>query len=313
MGNLAFIGCSGDVSSYALSKNKLIDLIIRICYKVFKKVYLDDCISGIDIDEGFRIWNIDLFNIYKHLLFNKKKLEKEITKFIKLHDISSCISSKSFKDKYNLSNCVVWEHNGRILFRVILKETVNVMCSQYDLELYNTEFYIISNNCDNEVIRLVKLFSQDVRFLTVISANYSSIENQIDQLSEEYGLSVRLTEDFSGNFDKAKIIISVDGSMPKNCRVLKNSFIINLGKKPVDIINAAIIDKAEIELPENIKYIKDKILTSAYKNHELAEIIILHKLGIERIEDQYNISENHIKQIIKSFIEDGYIIKKVYI
>lgn len=310
MGNLAFVGCFGDLS--ISEKNKFYRIIAGFYYKVFKKVYLSDCISKIDIDENFCIWNIDLADLYKHLLFNRKKLEKEISKFMSQYNISSCISSKNFKDKYNLSNCEVWQHGGKVLFRAVIKEIVNVICRQHDLYLYNTEFCLISHRCSDEVLRLAKLFSQDVRFLTVISPDYKLIEEQMDQLSEEYGLSVRVTDDFPTGYEKAKIIISVDGSIPKNNGKLKNIFIINLGNKPTNTIRADIIDKAEIELPENIKYIKRGFLKSTYTNQELAEIIILHKLGIEKIEAHYNISENQIQQISGTFIKDGYIVKKVY-
>ena len=185
-------------------------------FRIFNRIQIKE------IGQSKKIYEISKPNktsIYKRVL---KKLEKEKTKTEKVQVV---LSNKMKKYEQYFPNCKIL--NGKPIFfssiEPILKEILG------DNLLALQDVYILTDNYQEKNINLIRTLAPKVKTINIVTKEIEKYKI-IEEILQEQGNSVVVSNNKRKSLKKAKIIINLDFEIEKLNKyiIFRNAVIINL-------------------------------------------------------------------------------------
>lgn len=167
---------------------------------------------------------------------------------------------------------------GNDLYRALLLKIIEKICSNEGISARDLDITIVHGDKDALLFEFVKLLADTVKFVTAVSGSKNKIEDSLNEIYSETGLSVGVTSDYKRGMKSADIIINL-GDLNEfilNSRINTKATIINYGtlKQNRVFSGNAIIRGIVVELPEGIKAKLSNEIKEQFTETQLAEIII---------------------------------------
>jgi len=323
MKNLALIYFTEDVDK--LSKNAFVGVFSKFLKKllfpgffrklkrVFKlKPHLD---QKFEVDGNFSIQGMRLPYTLKE--FNRlgeasrKRIDKMILKVCNENSINVCILPAICN--YSLKSCVKSGFGGRFAYTALLEYILQDLCTKHGLNIREVDIAVVQGEDEVLPYIVIKLLSPVVKFVTLVTKYRELMDGKIEQICDETGLSVRITEDLEGVLKSCDFVINYGN--------IKLSGIKNKLKSNAIVINYGKLEDAQEELKETViggidiglgnKYFQgiDKDVFNFYSSTEIAEIVLLNKLD-KSINNFHDLIEYiSVDSFKKCFMEEGFYIR----
>ena len=239
------------------------------------------------------------------LPITKEKLNKRIEKIIyKLY----CKGFKKYKlvlsnelmrkdiiklfDKYNLDYYKGLEIKKHLLFNII--DYINLIQNK---QLYEREITVLINDISEFNKKMLFELAKHSKSLKIVTKNIYKFRNIEEQLYNEYGIAIQLSNSYRKSLLKSEIIINIDFYETEiNAYKINNkAIIINLNKNikiASKLFNGIVVNSINLRLKKEIKTGFVNI------NKEFDELIlaesIMEKLDVKKIKIDSLIGNNRI-------------------
>ena len=135
-------------------------------------------------------------------------LEKENVTNIALS--TYLIRNTHFKNYFNSKNIHILD--GRWLFQYLSLEVLNYLAKNMDKKTADIEVAILANNYNTAVKDIISEISQKVKVLNIATSNLTNFKSATAELYENFGISVRVSNNRKKVLQKADIIFNFDFS-----------------------------------------------------------------------------------------------------
>ena len=220
------------------------------------------------------------------------KLAKKTKKIINTLNSKKIIISKEIKkhEKYtsNLQTNDLEIINGKWLYTILLPEILTYIAKKQNKEPEKTTIHILVNDPTEISINNIKLLSKKYKNITIITKHIEKFKKIEDQILEETGALIAVTNNKRKSLSKAQIIVNIDfpNEYINQYTINENSTIIDLyggtriNKKRY---NGIIIHDYEIEIKNKKEYTIDE---KKYEQKEIYEAKFYKKQPIKYIREK---------------------------
>ena len=195
--------------------------------------------------------------------------------------------------------------DGKILYRALLVNIINRVCYIKDLDINSIEIAIINGNDNAELLQIVKLISSFIKFVTIITKDMS-INKEIEEIFYETGTSIGVSGDYSNTLKRADLIINLGDAEEFNCFIKEKVVVLNYGKAADFYKKVWVINDIKVELPLSVAFKLDESLLELYKVNEIAEMLIMNKVGYPMVDEGCKFDLDFIAKMTEVFDNDGY-------
>ena len=211
---------------------------------------------------------------------SEKRIKKTATKLYKLcynNNICNCVLDKELMKNEKLKR-ELYSNNINILdgshiSRYIINKMVEKIYEYKQKNIETGELTVLVNDSDDINMETIKKISQNIRVMNIITNNTQKFENMLKTLYYEYGILIRITNNYNINLEESDIIINIDFPeetinkirIPDRAIILNIPQNININSKRFSGIN---IKNWMIQVPE--KYKLDGFLDISNYEAELA-------------------------------------------
>jgi hypothetical protein len=158
----------------------------------------------------------------------------------------------------------------------------------------------------------IKQLSPLAKFLTIITKEKELIQKEIEDVFDDTGLSVRVTDDIASGLDGINVFINIGnlGEFTSRKKIICNAVVINYGDMKSDQVKftGEVINRINVGLPAGVEGLIDEEFLNYFSRIEIAEIIFVNKLNIRTNIFKNFADYNNMKGISEQFEEEGYII-----
>ncbi|WP_010680920.1 hypothetical protein [Acetivibrio cellulolyticus] len=243
--------------------------------------------------------------------FTRNKINKCILKFCTENTIDKCIIPAEL-DCF-IDRCEKSCFTGRIIYTALAINVLEYICAQKHSDIRKVDIAIIQGDKGALPYIFIKRLSPIVKFVTLVTNDRELMEKEIEEVCDETGLSVRITNDVESVLKSSDVVINFGNlkSYGIKNRFDSNAIVINYGEFEEQLLGAGNTIITGIDVGFGDKYannFEDDIF-NFYSHIEVAEIVLVNKsnLGITDAEDlaEYSVMDNFIKH----FKEEGFYIK----
>ncbi len=269
----------------------------------------------IEVDSNLVIYNIKLpfklRELNKSSKIVRNKAEKLIFKMCIEKSIDRCIIPADLD--LSLKNCEKSGFTGDILYKVLVEHILKDICEKQGSSIREVDIAVIQAEDDVLPYIVIKLLSPIVKFITLVTNHRDTMGKKLEQVCDETGLSVRITNDVESALENCDLVINYgnikSGSIKKT--VNPNAIVINYGEFEDTLLGNrnTIINGIDIGLGK--KYIEgfEKDIYNFYSPIEIAEVILTSKFD-KSINNLYDLVDyNFVGNLINNFVEEGFFLK----
>lgn len=283
-------------------------------FKIVKKTNISKEIQEIKLfdDEDVNIISILLPFTIKDLERKAEAIKNKISEICSANKIDKCIIPAGISEKLIGDGGLFQVFSGETLFKSLLLLIIEEICKRKELMVNEADISVVQGNCAEELITFARILSPHIKYLTLITEFSNEIENEIDNLYAESGLSVSITSDISGGIRDKDIVINL-GNMDKSAlesRINQKAWIINYGNNDINKSSSRniIINGVKINFPENIKKrIEDvKNVELFYESSQIAEACIYYKLLKSTAGLSFHDHNKLYEDVAREFTKNGF-------
>lgn len=209
----------------------------------------------------------------------KGRLDKAILKVCAEHSITRCIipaDSNCF-----LKNCVKSGFEGKIIYTALVEYILTDLCMKQGLSVREVDIAVVQGEDELMPYFAIKLLSPVVKFITLVTNQKELMESKIEQVCDETGLSVRITDNLEGVLESCDFIINY-GSLNRNGiknNINSNAIVINYGELDDTLLELKKPVVGGIDIGLGNKYLQGfrKEIFKFYSSTEIAEIVLTNK------------------------------------
>jgi hypothetical protein len=193
----------------------------------------------------------------------------------------TCITPKKFSGIIPFEGCISNVFTGKVLFKSLLIQIIDEIYTKKNIEISALDITIIHGESYQELYAVLYQLAPYVKFITIITEDRERVEEDVDKIYYDTGLSVRVTNEYRSGMKSADLIINFadDKEFVFNTRINPRALIINYGSINFNKLLSGniIINGIEVGMPSTIYSKFDKEIFEYYNRVELAEIILSHK------------------------------------
>lgn len=219
-----------------------------------------------------------------------KRTLKKVDKILKI-DVTQnvCISNElmikeDFVKFLNARNINIL--NGRWLFKYLIQDCLEYICEKSGIDSEYQEISILTNENNSFISDSIKRLSEKVKNITIVSKNIEIFKNLEEEIYEENGLIIRVTDDLKRAVLKSSIVFNLNfvQSDLNKIRFLKNAILINFEdrfKISQKSFEGKICDFYHINIPA--KYLGELERFEKFESSNLYESFIYKKTSTKNI------------------------------
>lgn len=287
------IFCSEEEDKKKLKILKKIYLKIK---RFFSMSFIDIPIKKIEINEELNIHFIKikytLKEISKFRSLKMKRLKKSIYKCSVKNRLNQCILPVSAPAGLEFGICINNPFSGYFIYATLLINILEIIADKKGMSVKEFDIGIIQGENNKLLYSYIKLLSLLVKFITIITNKKEYVQEEIDKIYDETGLSIRLTEDIESGLEGLDVIINLGdfNNFKKGKKIKTDAIVINYGtgKSEEIISNNIVINGISVNLDNSIESILDKNIIECFTKLELASIIFCHG------KDSANVNKNNV-------------------
>jgi hypothetical protein len=281
--------------------------------RFFLRKFIDEPTKKIKINEELNIYIIrikyTLEEINKFKRFKIKRFKKNIYKYSVENRLDKCILPVSAPESLEFGICIKNPFSGHFIYAALLVNILEIIAEKKGVSIKEFETGILHGDNNNLLYSYIKLLSPLVKFITIITNKKKNIQEEIDKIYYETGLSIRLTEDIESGLDGLDIIINLGdfNNFKKGKKIKSNAIVINYGTLNSDeiIFSNIVVNGISIKFDNSFESALDKNTISCFTKLELASIIFCH--SEDRTNVNGNIADNStVSSILSQFLKSGY-------
>lgn len=286
--------------------------------QLFKRNKIDDFIREYPLYEDLTMNLIELpYSLEGLTQKEMRKAERIISLMCEKKGLECCVISekmRAIKDICEPGRPKLITYKGDILFRALIERILRSLAGGKIENLCNCEVAIIEGNSKEELFAFISCLMPLVKYLNIFTRSRAKIEDEVNRIYEESGLSIGIISDSLYPLKDADIIINLAdlSSMPYRPRVKKGAIIINYGKLNNVVMpnESIVINGIDVTIPVSLALKLPRKVCGSFSRLEIAEMIICSRLGLEKEmisgSAGYNIFYDLMASISKEFDEQGY-------
>ncbi|ODM26754.1 hypothetical protein A7W90_11320 [Clostridium sp. Bc-iso-3] len=296
------------------TKKNLIKNIFNILRRLLSSNLPDGAIKKAELYDEFNIFTVRLpyrlSELKKPNFFTMHRLKKIIRKLCSDYSIDRCFFPGSMPEELDIDCCIKNPFSGYFIYTAMLVNILKIISDRKGKDIRGLSVAIIHGRGHDLLYSYIKLLSTLSKYLTIITHEKDNVEKIIDDIFEETGLSVRVTDSVASGIEDAEVIVNLtdlcDFNISKNIK--SNASVINYGSVKTDKIEFSdiIINDIDIILPKKFEEMMGKDVYKFYKKAELAEIILLNKLEIGTYAIGNSADYTVIDNLSRQFQNDGF-------
>lgn len=313
MGNIALILCTE--ANPPLPDKKSFGAIWENLSKILKrKPYFGALVRKSEIYDDLDCYAVTLPHTLEELkTFSQKKLHKinnKLKAFCSDSHILQCYLPEQLKNVYPFEGSRSVHPHGKLLYRALLNTVLSHIQHKKGIKLRDSDIAIVQGESLGELDSVLMLISPFVKYATVVTKDRSAVESILENIYNETGLSIGVTEDYEEGMKDAHFIVNLGGLKPSppyprlsNSAVLLNYSGERISSFPSDNV---IVNGIQVNLPSNMLFQLDKGLYEYFSKLEMAELFLLHKLGIQDADERIYTDCEVLLKLSEEFIKDGF-------
>ena len=196
---------------------------------------------------------------------SEKRVKKIVTKLFKFcydNNICNCVLNKELMQNERLKR-ELYSNNFNILdgshiSRYIIDKMVEKIYEYKQKNIETGELTVLVNDNDDINMEIIKKLSQNIRVMNIITNDTHKFDNMLKTLYYEYGILIRITNNYNINLEESDVIINIDFPeetinkvrIPDRAIILNIPQNININSKRFSGIN---IKNWKIQVPERCK------------------------------------------------------------
>ncbi|TYQ15085.1 UNVERIFIED_CONTAM: hypothetical protein Cloal_1492 [Acetivibrio alkalicellulosi] len=289
----------------------------RFYYKIKslfdKDIYLSQ-VEKIEVDERVNIFfiklksSLDQINEFRQ--YKIKKIKKNINKVLKEYSIENCILPEEVNEDFMLDCCIKNPFSGHFIYTALITDILKIIAYKKGISVKELDIAIIKGNESSLFYSYIELLSPIVKFITIIDNDRQCCYNKIEEIYDDTGLSVRITDDIKSGVDGVDVVINMANmdNLYKSTRIKSNAIVINYGtiNENDSFLSNTIINGISISLDKDFENIMNGYVGSSYSRNELAELIVCAKNNINANVINNNADKKIIQYISNEFKKCGY-------
>jgi len=277
-----------------------------------KKVY--GTLKTIEIYPQYQVYLIQL--IYKNeeiLKFKKNKIQKIqyfIHKLCQQNNLAIYMIESDILNKINMQEKIKKDYDSTLYISSVM-EIIKRCCLNKNITYADLNATVVAGNNINQLIALLELISQQIKFITVVTEHGQYIASQLENRFGDRGLSIAISVNVNEAIKNSDVLINlgaiedldVESIMPQGC-VIVNFGILNNAHSHKDI---KIVNEINVRLS---RYVLSKLGTEIldkFTETQIAEMLLIHKLGLESELSDEKLTATIMCKLMNSIKEIGYI------
>jgi hypothetical protein len=277
MGDFVLISC----------KDKKTGSIADKLSRLFKRTDFNDLIDIIDVYDNVRCYSITLPCDKKGTpAVNIKKFEKFLDKFNSENNIISYVVPESLGESIKLEGRFQSEYARKLVFKSLINIVIDKAFACEGNGNQSPGVCIAQGDNEVELYELIRFLSNTVKFFTVLTPEKNSIEKGINEIYDECGLSIAVTDDLRSALKDCSVLINL-GKLNELCiskAYGKNNLVINLGTISSYKIpdSCRVINGINIGMPVHIRHMFSKAVYNSYSESQIAHILLFQRVEAVR-------------------------------
>jgi hypothetical protein len=245
----------------------------------------------------------------------KKKFENFLKNYCENNNISICMIPRQGFDITGLNNAAECNTLKRLISKCLINSVMEAILNYIGLDMGSVDICIIQGDSNKELHALVQLFSHSAKYITLLVKDRAAIEDEINDIYVESGLSVWVTNDYRSALGNADIVINLGDLNGYGIRtgISRKLVILNYGNVDVRVLPAGsmVINGIEIGLQKEIVSKLSKSIFNCYTESEIAEIILLHRIKAYSNVSSLAFNSESMKELQDQFTKDGFFVKEL--
>ncbi|HOM03461.1 MAG TPA: hypothetical protein PLH43_11635 [Acetivibrio sp.] len=303
------------------NKRNLFKNILAIIKRLVSSKLSDDAVKKAELYDELNIFIIRLpyrvSELKKPSRFKMRRLKKIIKKLCSDYSIERCFFPANLPDVPDIGLCIRNPFLGHFLYKALLVNILKMISEKKGKDIRELGVAILHGNEQNILYLYMKILSTISKFLTIITHEKELIEKIADDIFEETGLAVRVTDNVISGMEDAQVVVNLTDLCNFNLtkKIKSDASVINYGSINTDKIkfSGTIINDVDIILPKRFEEMMGKDIYKFYKRLELAEIILLNKLKIGTCTTCDNVDYSVIEELERQFESDGFSLVPVFV
>ncbi len=252
--------------------------------EAFKPKFWKKCCKVIEIKNDKIIFDFDISKIK----FNKKaELSKKIREILDLNLSNKIILSKNLKkDKdfvnllYSMDIDIIQEKD---LFKILLKEIIQMICIKNELKEEETEIGIAINEENTIILNEIQELAKNFKIINIVTNHINRFKSLQKRIFEEQGLMININNNKRKGLINSTIVINVDfpEELMNKYFIKDDATIVNL-EENIKIYRKKFIGKIindyKISLKKGSK-IEQELMSSYYKNYDLKDLLVIYLMN----------------------------------
>lgn len=277
MPNLAFVICK-KANGKATSKSNPFRWAFHWVSVITGRLHPDNLVKGIRLHDERSLVVIKLPYTTRELRgIAGNKANRFINRVCSDFNIPEPIIPLEIRDALGRGNSEPCGCGGKVLFKSLLVDILEEICTARSIKISDPDIVFVSEASCPELYTYLSLLSPLVKYVTLITRDRNTVEEDINRIFEDTGLSIGVTTDFRSGLRNADIIINLCGL--KECAALRlknKAVLINLeGVKITGVTGQnTVINGVEISLPHKLVHEIGREMLDFFSTEEIAEAIL---------------------------------------
>lgn len=250
-----------------------------------------------------------------------KKISKATETFCKVNNLQNCILTDALSDSGHFDYCRKGIFNGQYLYKSLLNNILDEIYTKRGIIIRSLDIVVIRGENDFELLNTLRLLSERVKYITVISEESAGIEGEFDAILSNSGLSIVIARKSDRVIKNADLIINLlTPNSETNFQDISTKTLIQNIRAKTLIIDYALqtgigyfdagilIRGVETVLPVNILKQIDTAVYNFFSMTAVSEMLLCYKLNIGNSlpVKASDLSYETMKSISEEFKRDGF-------
>ena len=165
----------------------------------------------------------------------QRRVAEKISKILKKYKVNNIVLSNEFENLTSFENVIMQNNNyiikGKRLYKVLIPKTINDVSYMMNFEKTKLNIGILVDEYNADNIELIKIISDEVKNVSIITNNAYRFEQLVDELLKSKGIVVQLLNKGKINLKRKHLIVNLDFSsmdieklnVPNECILITNS------------------------------------------------------------------------------------------